>query len=260
MSFQLWCRVILKASPSGNEPIKAKLHNICTENRVVQIEDLKQSIGNEFSGDQTLPAAERAAAAGIAPLYQEKCALLGLIPTKSAKHCSFQAVSFVTGIQIERNIMRTFDASAATLPPQVSLPDPLFAQRPRRFVWATFAEEVKNLNPTEIAVQLGLPHFLTGQAIYRIELGTWPDTVYIPTCMDSGAYEAWKRPSASHTEPWGMTRHLVTGHDCKPEILVDVIELSGRNLIAHRVGINDERIAHYQINYLVGRSFDGIAA
>lgn len=260
MSFSHWCRVVLTAGASVPK-LSAQMHNLVSEDRVPEIALVRTSVANEFqAGDpQDISAAAKAVEETQKPLRVATCALLGLIKSNADDHVEYQAVSFVTGTHIERHIIPSFQGRATVMPAVVPLPRTLYARYPRRFFWATFNEEVEGLSPTDIAIALGLPHFEVGETVYRIHLGDWPEEVYIPTCMDSGIFEAWMRPPKSHAEPWGMTRHLLTGNPEKPELLVQVADVEGRGLTAERVGSPGETVSLFSADYLIGRDLASCA-
>jgi hypothetical protein len=240
----------------------AQLDNLCKEDRVAEIDITRTAVGDAFAsvGTGDLDAARAAIAASQRPFWDPSCSLLGLIPTISSKHTGFQAVSFLTGTQIERHIISSFRGRAPLMPARVSLPDPLYARYPRRFMWATFSEDVATLSPRDIAIGLGLPHFLPGETVYRVSLGSWPNDVYIPTCMDSGLFEAWMRPPPTHAEPWGLTRHLLTGASDKAELLVQVADVEGRGLVAERIGGPGDVISSYTPDLIIARDLAAYAA
>lgn len=259
MSFSHWCRVVFTSRPP--DPIlNAQMDNLVREDRIVEMDDFRRKLGDRFTtdGGDTLARARDVLDHSRAGLRDMDCVLLGLLPSKSAGHRSYKAVTFFTAAQLARDPARDVDLSK--LPPRVRLSTPLFAESPRRFLWTTFDEEVDGLSPTRVAISLGLPHFTPRQAVYKVSLGEWPDTTYIPTCMDSGIFEAWMRPPAGHTNPWGMTRDLLFGSSLKPELLVEVAQVEGRELWAERVGPDDAFVGNYTPDLLIGRDLAGCVA
>jgi hypothetical protein len=88
-----------------------------------------------------------------------------------------------------------------------------------RAFWITTA---KGTDATDLRDRLGLAHVRKGEHMYRVRVevdGAPKRKLYIPTVLDSGAYEAWRRPPPGHTDPWGMTRHLKTGDPAERELL-----------------------------------------
>src|SRR5713101_5314745 len=99
-----------------------------------------------------------------------------------------------------------------------------------RFIWVTFETSSSGLpdDPTAVVCELGLAHYAPGDFIYRIGYNTEHKELWIPTCLDAGLYEAWSPPPAGHSEPWGLTRHLITGLPGFPEVLSQVIDHAHR--------------------------------
>jgi hypothetical protein len=90
----------------------------------------------------------------------------------------------------------------------------------------------------DIRDKLGLCFVPRGAQLYRIHIGVDAAPgrpLYIPTALDAGSYPAWRRPGASHTDPWGMTRHLETDVASAPELLA--LPDPADELDAHHVGL-----------------------
>jgi hypothetical protein len=104
-----------------------------------------------------------------------------------------------------------------------------------RTFWIT-----KAVSPSadELRDRLGLYYFGRGDRIYRVSIGmdTAPRrALYVPSALDAGFYPAWRRPSASHTHPWGMTRHLDTDAPSEAELLA--LPDAADALEAHDLGV-----------------------
>lgn len=115
----------------------------------------------------------------------------------------------------------TTASKGAVPPPKVRLERPF--GRPERgpdmSFWIT--NETGD-NADDIRDRLGLGHVPRDEWLYRIgvELTSSPDRpLFIPTALDAGYFPAWRRPPASHNDPWGMTRHLKTGKPSQRELL-----------------------------------------
>jgi hypothetical protein len=95
-----------------------------------------------------------------------------------------------------------------------------------RFIWLTFSTPRARLpeDPTAVVCELGLAHYAPGNYVYRIRYDVSGQNLWIPTCLDAGLYEAWAPPPLRHTRPWGLTRHLITGARCFPELLSQVVD------------------------------------
>lgn len=62
-------------------------------------------------------------------------------------------------------------------------------------------------DPDEVRDRLGLAHLPAGDALYRVGIRVDANrSVHIPSAIDAGFSPPWRRPPATHTEPWGLTR------------------------------------------------------
>ena len=94
--------------------------------------------------------------------------------------------------------------------------------------WMTTAD---GADATDLRDRLGLARYAEGVHVFRISLAIDARparTLFIPSALDSGAFPAWRRPPAHHTDPWGMTRHLVTDAPTEPELVTFPDEADGR--------------------------------
>lgn len=101
--------------------------------------------------------------------------------------------------------------------------------------WITSATSA---SAEDIRDRLGLCFIFRGEKLYRISIVVSASSLrmlYIPTAVDAGFYPAWRRPEVSHTEPWGMTRHLQTDLASERELLA--LPDSADAQEAHLVGV-----------------------
>jgi hypothetical protein len=98
-----------------------------------------------------------------------------------------------------------------------------------RFIWLTFSSAGNPLpdDPTALARELGLAHYRSGTYVYQIRYDVRGHDLWIPTCLDASLYEAWAPPTVGHTDPWGLTRDLVSGLPSHPELLAEVTDHAG---------------------------------
>lgn len=104
-----------------------------------------------------------------------------------------------------------------------------------RTFWIT-----KAVSPSadELRDRLGLYYFGRGDRIYRVSIGVDRAprrALYVPSALDAGFYPAWRHPGASHTHPWGMTRHLDT--DAPSEVELLALPDAADALEAHDLGV-----------------------
>lgn len=122
----------------------------------------------------------------------------------------------------------------------------------KTFLWVTFEDGAALPDdPTQLVIELGLPHFWAGAHVYRIPIPLPKDGVCIPTCFDAQLYEAWAPPPSGHAKPWGMTRNLTTGVAERPELVVKVEALTDTPLTAHLL---KGQIGAYRCDFMIGRA------
>lgn len=126
-----------------------------------------------------------------------------------------------------------------------------------RFIWLTFEPDGSppSDDPTEVVRELGLAHLVDDGFLFRFWLRTDGKPLYIPSCLDARLYEAWAPPPSRHTEPWGLTRDLVTGQSCKPELLTDAVAHRATLPTATMVSPPGRRVSmgNLPANFLVNR-------
>ncbi len=114
--------------------------------------------------------------------------------------------------------------------------------------WITSASSA---NANDIRDRLGLCATERGAQLYRISIGVSrapTRALFVPSVIDAGFYPAWRHPGASHTDPWGMTRHLETDAVSERELLA--LPDAADALEAHYVGLVSTDPPH---GYLVAR-------
>lgn len=75
-------------------------------------------------------------------------------------------------------------------------------------------------NPDEVRDRLGLAHLPAGAVVYRV--GVRVDekrSLHIPSAIDAGFSPPWRKPPATHADPWGLTRDLRDDRPAEPELL-----------------------------------------
>ena len=259
MSFATWWKVVV-ATPTIDARIEARSRNLASEDRHVMASEFRAAVARSFEGSGATGFDEAVAAlkAHTDGLFDVSSSYLGLKPTGSGPHKAWKPVTFVTANHIYAKLDDNFDPNAAVLAPSVRLPTPLYAAHPKPFVWTSNDDVVGGLSPTDIALSLGLPHFLPNDAVYKIELPDWPDEIFIPTCFDAGLYEAWAIPPRSHKEPWGLTRHLISGDLVHPEVLIPLPHIENQDLVARLVSVaGQDRIDDYSPDFLRRRTRRG---
>lgn len=265
MSFSDWCAAVQPALDSDAR-LKANFLNLMAEDRVPGASTFRSSVGAQFAKDASkdVAAAQRCLIDHIALLAVPTSTWLGLLQSPSKDHEAWSAVTYITARHIEKYLDTSFDASASRLPRRVTLHPPFYmtptAAPFKRFIWVSSLPSTKDLGPTDLVLSLGLPHFLPGEAVYRIEFAVWPSKVFIPTCLDAGLYCAWAIPAKAHRAPWGLSRHLKTGARPHPELLIEVAALQARPLVAeHVVGPGGESVINtYAAHYLLRRGRRGL--
>jgi hypothetical protein len=258
MTFKAWWRVIM-SSQKCDHALKARLMNLASEDRVRKAAEFRAKISAAFAAGSSadFDAAVKALDLSMGELFSFSSGWLGLLPSTGK---SWRPVTFVTARQIAKTMDETFDSAAPHLAPRVRLPRPLFGfGPPKPFLWMTDEARVDGMTPTEIALHLGLPHFIPGDAVYKLEFPAWPDRTFIPTCLDAGLYWAWCIPPRDHDDPWGLTRHLVSGDLMHPEVLVSLDDVKNDTVTAELVSVAGEnRIREYRPDFLRKRTRRGI--
>jgi len=136
-------------------------------------------------------------------------------------------------------------------------------------IWATFElpDRALGSDPTFVVCALGLDHppgsiepAFAGDFLYRFRFrpaSTEKAEYCIPTCLDAACNPAWAPPPAHHRQPWGLTRHLVSGELIFPEVLVktaDQIYISNPQFELVSPPGNPVPVGSYTPDFMVGRS------
>jgi hypothetical protein len=235
MSFKEWNIQISKIAKSSDR-IRARLWNLAAEMRIKpQISLFRRRLGRLHSGalKTGLPrddACLRVLQTACEDLSQPDSKWLGLLCVPPKKRLPAIMYTHIPALDFARkyasapiNLQNPPRRARFIRPYKTDADGPVC-----RFIWFTFPTPPARLpeDPTALVCELGLAHYAPGDYIYRIRYEVSGHKLWIPTCLDAGLYEAWAPPPLGHACPWGLTRHLITGSRCFPEVLGQVVDYS----------------------------------
>jgi len=249
-------------STSGAE--QAQCWNLKNEPRIdAPLNSFKEGIGKRFedeikNGNVGLKAACDAIKQAMVELTEPHCSQLGLLPFVRPDSFKEILISHLPA----RDLLRyaptgPFDEDNPPATIHFTSPFKSPYNFPRaRFIWLTFPTPDMSMtdDPTLIVKELGLAHIVNGGFLFRFELSVKGMNLFVPTCLDAALYEAWAPPPSG--SPWGMTRHLETGHHCRPEVLTNSMDHSSVRPVATLVSPPGSRvrIGSATIDFMIGRA------